>query len=61
MMTALVQPNHVAIYICYNKELRTDGLYPYYCVLYRHNGVTHFVMPSLSFKKGSQNKVALHV
>jgi hypothetical protein len=41
MMTALVQPKHVAIYICYNKELCTDGLYPYCCVLYRHNGVTH--------------------
>jgi hypothetical protein len=41
MMTALVQPKYVAIYNCYNKELCTDGLYPYCCVLHTNNGVTH--------------------
>ena len=28
----LVQPKHVAVLICYNKELCMDGLYPYCCV-----------------------------
>ena len=29
MMAALVQPKHVGVWICYNKELCVDGLYPY--------------------------------
>jgi len=33
-----VQPKHVANGICYNKALCTDGLYPYYCVLYGYDG-----------------------